>query len=113
MQIIQEAKKRKAEIEKELVLINRLLELYETGYHTDPVDGNLTLGEAGRLGIISVRTNNTVIEHPAFHGRKRDEIKLNELRPLLEQSQGDFLKLPNFGRKSLNELKALVERLTA
>ncbi len=113
MQIIQEARLRKSGIEKELDLINKLLALYDGDAGVESIDGNMTLTQGVRNGIVSVRLANTVVQHPAIGERKPADVKLLELWPLLAESEVEFLKLPNFGRKSLNELKALRNRATA
>ncbi len=94
MKIIEEAQRRKAEIESELKLINQLLALYS---ETKVVKN---LPESISEWPLSVRSVN-ILHHNG----------IKTLQQLLCFSQSELLKAPNFGRKSLREIEEFIAPL--
>lgn len=115
MQFIEEAKKRRAELQRELTAIDKFLAFYEEGTG-EPLSPGLTLGQALAAKVISVRLANAFLASAGFEGRKPDEITLGQIRetigfPISEEAARRFMMMPNVGRKALNELRELFGRI--
>lgn len=115
MQFIEEAKKRRSELQRELDAIDKFLAFYEEEA-SEPLSPDMTLHQAGIAKLISVRLANAFHNSADFDGRKSDEITLGQIRdkigfPITDEAAHRFLRMPNVGRKALNELRDLLGRI--
>ena len=108
---IEEVKRRKNELLRELKAIDTFLSFYE-GRNGDPIPASLKLGQMVPRKLMSVRLANLLSEH--FGKDKAANITLGEMQssfggyPLTPEFEKEFLLWRNAGRKALNELKDLL-----
>jgi len=113
MQINDEAKKRKKVLMDELAIIDKLLSLYDKeNTHNDIINGGLTISDAIKFGALEVRGVNCILNDNWFPNRAAKDISLRELRDaFFARPESEILKMPNYGRKSLNRMKQALERI--
>lgn len=115
MQFIEEAKKRRAELQRELTAIDKFLAFYEEE-DSQPLPPGMTMHQALLAKLVSVRLANAFHNCADFEGRKSEEITLGQIRdkigfPVTDEAAHRFLGMPNVGRKALNELRELLSRI--
>jgi hypothetical protein len=115
MQFIEEAKKRRAELQRELAAIDKFLAFYAEEAN-EPLSPEMTLSQLSAAKLASVRLINVLHHSSDFGGRKPEEITLGQIHgafgfPISDEAGRRFLMQPNAGRKALNELRDLLSRV--
>lgn len=115
MQFIEEAKKRRAELQRDLTAIDKFLAFYAEEVN-ESLSPEMTLRHLSAAKIASVRLINVLHNFPDFGGRNPEDITLGQIRdkigyPISDEAGRRFLKHPHAGRKALNELRDLLSRV--
>lgn len=115
MQFIEEAKKRRADLQRELSAIDKFLAFYEEE-SGEPLSPGMTLQQAIMAKRMSVRLANALHASADFEGLQAEEFTLGKIRdtighPITDEAAIRLMKMPNVGRKALNELRDLLGRI--
>jgi hypothetical protein len=115
MQFIEDAKKRRAELQREITAIDKFLAFYAEEAN-EPLSPTTTLRQLLTAKAISVRLANVLLASPDFEGGKADAITLMQVRdaigfPISDDAGRRFMMHPNAGRKALKELRELLGRI--
>lgn len=112
IKLMEEVKERRRHIQREIDAIDTFLLFYEQK-DSSSIPYDKTIRQLCAAKMMSVRLGNTLFD---YFNKEKDTISIGEINhrfgvPISEEIKTELMRIPNMGRKALNELEELLRRV--